>query len=73
VDLLARYLQEVRFWLPRRQREDVVAELSENLRSEIEEREGESGRALTQDEIGGILTRWGHPMLVAQRYAPQAT
>jgi hypothetical protein len=71
VDLLARYLQAVKFWLPRRQKDDIVAELSENLRSEIEEREAERGRALTREELEAILTRWGHPMLVAQRYVPQ--
>ena len=36
---LERYLQAVRFFLPRRQQDDIVRELSENLASEIEDRE----------------------------------
>jgi hypothetical protein len=64
-------LQAVKFWLPRRQKADIVAELSENLRSAIEEREAGLGRPLTQEELEAILTRCGHPMLVAQRYVPQ--
>ena len=31
MDLLDRYLQAVRFFLPRRQQDDIVRELSENL------------------------------------------
>ena len=36
-ELLERYLQAVRFWLPKAQQEDILAELSEDLRSQIEE------------------------------------
>jgi len=71
VDLLDRYLQAVKFWLPRKQKQDLLAELSEDIRSEIEDKEAELGRRLGQAELETILTRWGHPMLVAERYLPQ--
>jgi uncharacterized membrane protein len=71
VDLLDRYVQAVKFWLPRKQKQDILAELSEDIRSEIEDKEAELGRPVVQAELETILTRWGHPMLVAERYLPQ--
>ena len=69
MELLDRYLQAVRFFLPRRgDQDDIIRELSENLRSQLEDGEEELGRPLTNDEIAGILKRHGHPMLVAGRY-----
>ena len=69
MELLDRYLQAVRFFLPRRgDQDDIIRELSENLRSQMEDREEELGRPLTNDERADILRRHGHPMLVAGRY-----
>ena len=68
MNLLDRYLQAVRFFLPRRQQDDIVRELSENLLSQMEDRAEALGRALTEDEQADILRRHGHPMLVAGRY-----
>jgi hypothetical protein len=68
MDLLDRYLQAVRFFLPRTGQDDIVRELSENIRSQMEDREEELGRPLTVDEQAEILKRHGHPMLVAGRY-----
>jgi len=68
MDLLERYLQAVKFFLPRRQQDDIVRELSENLVSQMEDREEALGRPLTEDEQADILRRHGHPMLVAGRY-----
>lgn len=70
-ELLDRYLQAVRFWLPKSTRqEDVLAELGEDLRSQIEEKETELGRSLNPDEVSAVLKRCGSPMLVAGRLAP---
>jgi hypothetical protein len=69
--LVDRYLQAVKFWLPRKQKDDIIAELSEDLRSQIEEREAELGRKLTDTEVEPILKRCGSPMAVAGRYLPQ--
>ena len=68
MNLLDRYLQAVRFFLPRRQQDDIIRELSENLLSQMEDRAEELGRPLTEDEQADILRRHGHPMLVAGRY-----
>ncbi len=68
MDLLERYLQAVRFFLPRRQQDDIVRELSENLLSQMEDRAEELGRPLSEDEQADILRRHGHPMIVAGRY-----
>jgi hypothetical protein len=68
MDLLDRYLQAVRFFLPRAQHDDIIRELKENLVSQMEDREEELGRPLTAHERAEILRRHGHPMLVAGRY-----
>lgn len=69
-ELVRRYLHAVRFWLPKQQRDDIVAELGENLRSEIEEREAELGGALDEPELVAILKAHGEPLAVASRYLP---
>ncbi len=69
--LVERYLRAVRFFLPRRQQDDIVRELSENLASEIEERSEMLGRELSEKELADILRRHGHPIVVAARYAPR--
>jgi hypothetical protein len=71
MDLVNRYLQAVKFWLPAKQKEDVVAELAEDLRSEIDEQEEKLGRKANEDEIAAILKRRGRPVLVANGYRPQ--
>jgi len=68
MDLLERYLQAVRTYLPKRQQDDIIKELSENLRAQIEDREAEAGHSLSEDELAAILQRHGHPLLVASRY-----
>src|ERR1700682_4339889 len=71
MELLDRYLQAIEFWLPKRQRQDIIAELSEDLRSQIEEKETEVGRKLQDAEVEAILKRCGAPLEVAARYRPQ--
>lgn len=72
LELVDRYLQAVRFWLPKTPRqEDLVAELGEDLRSQIEAREIELGRPMDKDEISEILKRCGAPMVVASRVGPR--
>jgi hypothetical protein len=71
MDLLDRYLQAVKFWLPRAQKQDIIAELSEDIRSQIEDKETELGRTLTEAEVASILRHLGRPVLVANRYLPQ--
>jgi hypothetical protein len=71
MELLRRYLQAVGEHLPRRGREDMLAELRANLESEIEAREEELGHPLTEPEVAAILESHGMPVLVASRYGSQ--
>ena len=70
MELLDRYLKAVKFWLPSDQRQDIIAELSEDLHSQIEDKESELGHPLNDAEVEAILKKVGPPMLVAQRYLP---
>jgi hypothetical protein len=70
MDLVERYLQSVRFLLPRRQRDDVHRELAEDLAAEIEAREEAAGRPLGEEELTAVLQRFGHPLALALRYQP---
>jgi len=72
MELLDRYLQAVRFWLPKAQQQDIIAELSSDLHSQIDDRETELGRPLDKAELEVILRRCGSPILVAGRYRPQS-
>ncbi|HSK42347.1 MAG TPA: hypothetical protein VLA83_00510, partial [Candidatus Binatia bacterium] len=71
MELLDRYLQAVRFWLPRKQQDDIIAELGDDLRSQIEERESALGRPLNEDELVVLLKQAGNPLWVAGRYQKQ--
>lgn len=68
--LVDHYLLQLRTLLPAKQRDDIAAELRESIRSTVEERERELGRALTDDEVNEVLRGFGHPMVVAGRYLP---
>jgi hypothetical protein len=70
-DLLDRYLYAVSRYLPANRHNDLLAELAENLQSEMEDKATELGRPLTEDEQADVLRRHGHPILVAARYQPQ--
>jgi hypothetical protein len=70
MNLLNRYLQEVSKYLPKARREDIVAELRANILSQIEDREQELGRALTDTELVEMLQHHGNPLMVAGRYGP---
>ncbi|HTB13958.1 MAG TPA: hypothetical protein VK752_20425 [Bryobacteraceae bacterium] len=71
MELVERYLQAVQFWLPRGQKDDIIAELSEDLHAQIEEKEAGLGRKLTDVEVEAILRQRGRPVLVANRFLPR--
>jgi len=71
MELIDRYVQAVGTYLPRAQRSDIVDELSEDLRCEVDDRERSLGRPLTESEEEAILLQRGHPMTVAGAYMPQ--
>lgn len=70
-DLVTRYLQAVGFWLPRATKQDILAEISEDLHSQIEDRSAGLNRPLTEAEIADILKQRGRPSVVAGSYLPQ--
>jgi hypothetical protein len=63
MELIGRYLQAVKFWLPKEQKQDIIAELSEDLYSQIEEREAQVGRKLDDTEVEAMLMKRGRPVL----------
>jgi hypothetical protein len=71
MDLIDRYLDTVRLFLPRDQRDDITAELRDVLLTRREEKEAELGRPLTRKEEEGLLHDYGHPLMVAARYGRQ--
>lgn len=68
MDKVEGYVKAVASALPENQREDISNELSEDIRSEIEDRERELGRALTEAEQEALLKQRGNPLVLAARY-----
>jgi hypothetical protein len=71
MELIERYLKAIEFWLPNGEKQDILAEISEDIHSQIEEREATLGHSLTSAELEALLKSRGRPMLVANRYRPQ--
>jgi len=72
MDLLDRYLNTIRWNLPRGSNTtDILAELHDVIGSRIEEREDALGRPLNDKELSALLHDFGHPLLVAARYGQQ--
>src|SRR5215471_7787402 len=69
MDWTERYLQAVKFALPKSQQEDITRELRDSILSQIEERESALGRALTEDEQLELLKKLGSPTQLASRYS----
>jgi hypothetical protein len=67
--ILNRYLYAVQKALPKElATSDVVAEIAEDLQSQIDEREAALGHPLSDDEIARLIKAYGHPKVVAARY-----
>ena len=71
MQVLDRYLAAIARHLPKAEAADIIAELRENLLSEIEEKEAELGRPLGAKELDALLTAFGHPLALAARYGGQ--
>ena len=63
-----RYLNNLAKLLPAEQREDILRELSEDIRSELEDKESALGRPLTEAEQFELLKRRGNPLEIAAGY-----
>jgi hypothetical protein len=70
MEILDRYLQAIRFWLPKTQQDDIVAEIYDDIQSQIGEEEAKLGRKLDEADIASMLKQRGNPLLVANRYLP---
>lgn len=64
MDLLERYLAEVRRNLPSRDADDIVAELRDELLARAEEQEEKTGAVAWE----ALLRDFGHPLVIAARY-----
>jgi len=71
MELLDRYLQAVRKYLPWKRQDDILAELRANLESQLEDKEAALGRPLTAAETEAWLKEIGPPTQMAARYLPQ--
>ena len=71
MNVIDRYLLAVRVFLPRATQRDIITELSEDIRSRVEDREAGLGRALTDAEQECFVKELGHPALLAGRYGPR--
>lgn len=68
MDILENYLRAVKRCLPRAQSEDIIKELSDELRSQMEDQQAALGRPFTDNEMMGFFKQHGDPMTVARRY-----
>ena len=68
MDILESYLRAVKRCLPRAQSDDIIKELSDDLRSQIEEQQSALGRPLSDKEMMAFFKQHGDPMTVARRY-----
>ena len=68
MELIERYLHAVRHLLPRGQQDDIIRELGEDLRGQVEARQEDLGRSLTLEEQEALLLPLGHPAVMAARY-----
>lgn len=69
-NLIDRYLQAVKLWLPRKQQNDILAEIAEDLHSQIEDRESALGHPLDDADLVALLKQRGSPIRVAAGYLP---
>lgn len=67
MDLLERYLADVRRNLPAREADDIVAELRDLLLARAEEQEEKTGSV----DWTAVLQDFGHPLVIAARYRKQ--
>ncbi|MFO7943048.1 MAG: hypothetical protein R6U51_01930 [Anaerolineales bacterium] len=66
--LIDRYLHEVKRHLPRKNREDILAEMRSLLVDALESRAGDDA---SEEEARALLKEWGPPRKVAASYHPE--
>jgi hypothetical protein len=68
MDILESYLRAVKRCLPRAQSDDIIKELSDDLRSQIDEQQATLGRPFNDQEMMAFFKQHGDPMTIARRY-----
>jgi hypothetical protein len=68
MEILESYLRAVKRCLPRAQSGDIIKELSDELRSQMDEQQSALGRPFNDDEMMAFFKQQGDPMTVARRY-----
>jgi hypothetical protein len=68
MDILDSYLRAVKRCLPRAQSDDIIRELSDELRSQLDEQQAALGRPLSDEELMAFFKKHGDPMTVGRRY-----
>ena len=71
MDVIEKYFHRLRLFLPKDQRDDIIHELSGEVRAQAAEQEDRLGRPLTRAEQAALIAHFGHPMVLAARYWPQ--
>ena len=71
MSVIENYLHEVEEYLTSDTDSDVLQELESSIYDAVEEQESEQGRELTNEETAAILLKFGAPIDVAAKYAPQ--
>jgi hypothetical protein len=71
MELVDRYVHAVKRHLPADQQDDIVNELTDDILSQIRDKEEELGRPLDEGEQEAVLRHYGHPYLLAVRYRPK--
>jgi hypothetical protein len=70
MDLIERYVHDVGWRLPAKQRDDIKKELKSLLMDALEARTG--GKDATQEDVAAVLKEFGSPDAVAARYRGDA-
>lgn len=73
MSLLDRYLAAVGRALPKTQRRDILAELRDELSSQVEALAERLGRPAGEDDLAELVRAYGHPLVVAGRYSSHNT
>ncbi|HUB50771.1 MAG TPA: hypothetical protein VL986_01305 [Terracidiphilus sp.] len=71
MELLDRYLEAVRKYLPWERQDDIIAELRANLEAQLEDKQEELGHTLTPDEAKAWVGQLPPPAVMAGRYRRQ--
>jgi uncharacterized membrane protein len=70
MQMIDNYLNSLESYLPDELKKDIRDEFEASIYDQIEERQEELNRDLTQKEQEQLLVKIGHPMQVAARYLP---